>query len=135
LRRAHPTLDGIQQRRWERIRIKVMRIADMFCKYAPSFSVYIIIHLVSHCSFIYLSIYLFDLFYGHQNLKYIQGVSKWLQTLKVFGNSIKSTRLSQCPNENACLGTLPCKPKIFNRLEPNGHYSGRTAQLTSRLCI
>jgi hypothetical protein len=59
----------------------------MFRKYAPSISVYIIIHLVSHCSFIYLSIYLFDLFYGRQNLclfygrqslKYIQDVSKWL---------------------------------------------------------
>jgi hypothetical protein len=24
---------------------------------------------------------------------------------------------------------------VINHLEPNGHYSGRTTQLTSRLCI
>jgi len=36
---------------------------------------------------------------------------------------------------NLHLNKSQLKPKRINHLTPNGHYMGRTAQLTSRLCI
>jgi hypothetical protein len=60
-RHAHPTLDGNSAMSMGKDKnAGYANSTDMYCKYAPRFSVYsyIIIHLLSHCSFI-LFIHLF----------------------------------------------------------------------------
>ena len=73
------------------------------------------------------------------NIRVYRGNQKYL-CLKLAGYDDIDTRkvwssccYMYCTSKMTCRRTL-CKP-FLNHLTPNGHYMGRTAQLTSRCCI
>jgi hypothetical protein len=89
---------------------------DMFCKYAPRFSLYIIIHLLSHCSFI-LFIHLFVWF--------IFMAVRIASMYRVFKNSYRLYRCvvftemnNLCPNYNAYLNTDDVRVTSTERVVP-----------------